>query len=86
MSCKVKVATFDKEDALVLPKKAVHTDKDDEEVKYVWLVDPKDEDAKPERRVVKLGKSSGDNVQITDGLKAGDVVSLDDEEKKKDAE
>ncbi|MGD9632612.1 MAG: hypothetical protein AB7G28_05865 [Pirellulales bacterium] len=86
MSCKVKVATFDKENALVLPKKAVHTDKDDEEVKYVWVVDPKDEEAKPERRVVKLGKSSGENVQITDGLKAGYVVSLDDEEKKKDAE
>lgn len=86
MSCKVKIATFDKEDALVAPKKAVHTDKDDEEVKYVWLVNPKDDKAKPERRVVKLGKSSGDNVQITEGLKVGDVVSLDDEEKSDDAE
>ena len=38
MSCKVKVTTFDKDDALVVPKKAVHTDKEDEEVKYVWLV------------------------------------------------
>ena len=41
MSCKVKVTTYDKEDALVVPKKAVHTDKDDEELKYVWLVDRK---------------------------------------------
>ena len=46
MSCKVKVTTYDKDDALVVPKKAVHTDKDDEELKYVWLVDVKDDDAK----------------------------------------
>ena len=92
MSCKVKITTFDKEDALVVPAKAVHTDKDDEELKYVWLLptkdaDTKDEKAKPERRNVKLGKTSGENVEITDGLKAGDVISLEDEEKKaEDAE
>lgn len=86
MSCKVKVTTFDEKDALTIPKKAVHTDKEDEEVRYVWLVDGKDADAKPERRVVKLGRTSGDNVQITDGLDQGDVVSLEDEEKKDDAE
>jgi multidrug resistance efflux pump len=39
MSCKVKVTTYDKADALVIPKKAVQTDKEDEEQKYVWLVD-----------------------------------------------
>jgi multidrug efflux pump subunit AcrA (membrane-fusion protein) len=87
MSCKVKITTYDKEDALLVPKKAVHTDKDDEQLKYVWLTDSKDAEAKPERRTVKLGTSSGDNVEIASGLKAGDVVSLDDEEKKdEDAE
>ena len=87
MSCKVKVATYDKADALVVPKKAVHTDKDDEEIKYVWLVDAKDGEAKDTSikavaAKVTLGKSSGENVEIRKGLKAGDVVSLDDEEKK----
>lgn len=89
MSCKVKVTTYDKEDALVVPKKAVHTDKDDEELKFVWLIVSKDGDskgaeAKAERRNVKLGKSSGEHVEITSGLKAGDVVSLEDEEKKEE--
>jgi len=84
MSCKVKVTTYDKQDALVLPKKSVHTDKLDGELKYVWLVDPKDADAKPERRNVKLGKTSGENVEIISGLKPGDVVSLEDEDKKKE--
>ena len=89
MSCKVKVTTYDKEDALVVPKKAVHTDKDDEELKYVWLIDSKDGDpknaeAKAERRNVKLGKTSGENVEVTSGLKLGDVVSLEDEEKREE--
>lgn len=89
MSCKVKVATYDKADALVVPKKAVHTDKDDEEIKYVWLVDSKEDKAKDAsikalRREVTLGKSSGENVEVLKGLKTGDVVSLDDEEKKDD--
>ena len=80
MSCKVKVTTYDKEDALVVPKKAVHTDKDDEELKYVWLMpakatDAKKADVKPERRNVKLGKTSGDNVEIANGLTAGDVFA-----------
>jgi multidrug efflux pump subunit AcrA (membrane-fusion protein) len=87
MSCKVKITTYDKDDALVVPKKAVRTDKDDEELKYVWLVDAKktDEknaDAKPVRRNIKLGKSSGENVEVTSGLKVGDIISLEDEEKK----
>ena len=84
MSCKVKVTTYDKESALVVPKKAVQTDKLDEEQKYVWLVDPKAADAKPVRRNVKLGKTSGDDVEVLSGLKKDDVVSLEDESKKDD--
>ena len=82
MSCKVKVTTLDKKDAVVIPKKAVQTDKYDEEQKYVWLVNPKDADVKPKRRDVELGKTSGEDVEVLKGLKAGQVVSLEDEEKK----
>ena len=82
MSCKVKVTTYDKADALVVPKKAVHDDEDDPDKQYVWLVDADDADAKPERRNVKLGKRKGDDVEILKGLKKGDVISLDDEEAK----
>ena len=79
MSCKVQIMTYDKKDALVVPKTAVRDDEDDEDKKYVWLVDPDDEEAKPERRNVKLGKRKGDDVEIVKGLKKGDVISLDDE-------
>jgi HlyD family secretion protein len=82
MSCKVQITTYDKKDVIVVPKKAVHDDKDDPDQHYVWLVDPKDEEAKPERRDVKLGKRKDDEVEILKGLKKGDVISLEDEEAK----
>ena len=83
MSCKIQITTYDKADALVVPKKAVHDDKDDPDQHYVWLVDADDTEAKPERRTVKLGKRKDEDVEILKGLKKGDVISLDDEEAKK---
>jgi len=86
MSCKVQIITFDKKDALVVPKAAIRTDEDNEDQKYVWLVDPDDDEAKPERRNVKLGKRKGNDVEVTKGLKKDDVISLEDESKKKKKE
>jgi multidrug efflux pump subunit AcrA (membrane-fusion protein) len=86
MSCKIQITTYDKPDALVVPKKAVHADKDDPDQHYVWLVDPDDTEAKPERRNVKLGKRKDEDVEILKGLKKGNVISLDDEEAKEKAE
>jgi HlyD family secretion protein len=80
VTCKAKVNIYDKADALVVPTKAIHTDEHDDEVKYVWIVDPKKPEAKAERRNVKLGKAKGDDTEITSGLAKGDVVSLEDEE------
>lgn len=85
MGCKVSLTTYNKADAIVVPKQAIHDDEDDPDQHYVWLVDADeadDADAKPKRRSVKLGKRKGDNVEILKGLKKGDVVSLDDEEQK----
>ena len=86
MSCKVQITTYDKKEALVVPKTAIHDDEDNEDQKYLWLVDPDDEEAKPERRNVKLGKRKGDEVEVIKGLKEGDVVSLEDESKKEKKE
>jgi multidrug efflux pump subunit AcrA (membrane-fusion protein) len=82
MSCKIQVKTYDNKEALTVPKAAIHDDEDDANKKYVWLVDADDNEAKPQRRDVTLGKRSGDDVEITKGLKKGDVVSLEDESKK----
>lgn len=84
LGCKVNVTTYDKADAFVVPKKAVHDDEVDPEKHYVWLLDSKDEKAKPQRRDVTLGKTKGDELEIRKGLEKGNVISLDDEKDKDD--
>lgn len=82
MNCKVNVTTYNQADAIVLPKKAVHDDDADPDKHYVWIVPSEEADAKAERREVKLGKHKDEEVQITKGLKKGDIVSLEDEDEK----
>jgi multidrug efflux pump subunit AcrA (membrane-fusion protein) len=86
MSCKIQIKSYDNKEALTVPKAAVRDDEDDDNKKFVWIVDPDDVDAKPERRNVTLGKRSGDDIEVVKGLKAGEVVSLEDESKKADDE
>lgn len=91
MSGKIRITTYDKKDALLVNKKAIQSEEDDEDKKYVWLVTKADEDdeeseAKVEKRRVKTGKKKDDLVEIVDGLEEGDVVSLEDESKRKDDE
>jgi multidrug efflux pump subunit AcrA (membrane-fusion protein) len=76
------VKSYENKEALTVPKAAVRDDEDDPNQKYVWIVNPDDAEGKPERRNVTLGKRSGDDVEVLKGLKAGEVVSLDDESKK----
>lgn len=82
MSSKMKINTYNKKDALVLPKKAVHAEEDDEDAHYVWVVENDDADSEAEKTKVKVGKTDGDNIEILDGVEKGDVVSLEDESKK----
>ncbi|TWU30283.1 efflux RND transporter periplasmic adaptor subunit [Bythopirellula polymerisocia] len=75
MSCKVEVVTYEKQDALLVPKEAVHED-DATDREYVRVV----QDEKVKKTWVETGRSKGKNIEITSGLAAGDVVSLEDEE------
>lgn len=82
MTGKAKITTYETEAALMVPKKAVHSEDDDEDEKYVWLVDGDEASKHP----VTTGKTKGDDIEIVDGLDAGDVISLDDEKDKSDDE
>lgn len=84
MANKATISTYTKKDAIVVPTKAVHDEEDDDSKKFVWIVDEKDAKKPAEKRTVKLGKTKGDDVEVVEGLKAGDVISLEDEEKKKE--
>jgi multidrug efflux pump subunit AcrA (membrane-fusion protein) len=80
MTCKVKVVTYDQANAIVVPKDAIHSDEDNEETKYVWVVDPDNASTGAQRRSVKTGQHSSENIEIVAGLEVGDVVSLEDEQ------
>ena len=80
MTCKVKVVTYDQANAIVVPKDAIHTDRDNEEEEYVWVIDPDDASSGTQRRNVETGRRSGDNTEIVKGLEVGEVVSLEDEQ------
>jgi multidrug resistance efflux pump len=82
MGCKIQLTTYNKKEAILVPKAAVRDDEDNEDQKYVWLVDADDEEAKPQRRNVKIGKRKGEEIEILKGLKKGDVISLEDESEK----
>jgi HlyD family secretion protein len=81
MSCSVKVTTYDKKDALLVPADMIQTDKDDEKIKYVMRLAGEDEE--PVRREVKLGKTKDKMVEVLSGLKAGDKI-VKEEPKKED--
>jgi HlyD family secretion protein len=75
---KTKIAVYQKKDALLVPTEAVHKD-DGTDNEYVWLIENGDVTKTP----VKTGKTKGKVSEVTSGLSAGDVVSLEDEEKTK---
>jgi multidrug efflux pump subunit AcrA (membrane-fusion protein) len=74
MACRVKLVPYAKKDAITMPPAAVFTDEEDEDRPYVYV---SKKDAKPEKRPVAVGKKTDKAVEITEGLKEGDVVLLE---------
>ena len=73
MTCELKLVGYDKADALLAPAKAVFHEDDDEDLRYVY-VQRGDEAVK---QSVTVGRSKGDDVEIVEGLAAGDVILLE---------
>jgi HlyD family secretion protein len=84
MSGAVKVVTYDKKDALLVPTDMIQTDKDDEKIKYVMRLSGDDEE--PVRREVKLGKTKDKMVEVLSGLKEGDKIVKEEPKKEDESE
>ncbi len=74
MTCKAKLTTYTKDDALLLSAKVVHVDKHDEDQHYVWLPGTDD---KPVRRNVAVGRRTTEAIEIKKGLEVGEKVLRD---------
>jgi multidrug efflux pump subunit AcrA (membrane-fusion protein) len=73
MACDVKLVPYKKADAISVPAKAVFTDELDETQRFVYVV----KEGKPAKLSVKVGRTSGERLEITEGLKAGDEILLE---------
>lgn len=71
MTCKVKLVTCLKKDALTVPPKAIETDQLDERKHYVYVLDKEE---KPQKREVTLGKRTAEKVEILKGLSEGERI------------
>lgn len=67
MNCKVSIKVHDNENAIVVPKGSVFSD--DGINHYVFTADEE-----PVRKMVKVGLTSGDDMEILDGLSDGDEI------------
>jgi HlyD family secretion protein len=72
MSCTVKIKAYSKDDALTLPVTAVTADEADEDQYVVYV--PGSENKPATKTPVKIGKRSGDKVEILEGVQEGAVV------------
>jgi HlyD family secretion protein len=71
MTCKVKLAPYQKTRTLTVPLSALKTDEIDDTKHYVQLVG---DDGKPKKQPVEVGKRTAAKAEILDGLVAGDKV------------
>ncbi len=76
LTAKAKLVTYENKKALIVPKSAVKSEAGNEESKYVMI--DTGVDSKPKKQQVTVGKSKDDNVEIVEGLAAGDKVLLAD--------
>jgi HlyD family secretion protein len=84
MTGKTKITTYDVKDAVVIAADLVQTDDDNPKQKYVML--QVEEEEKPVRRNLKLGKTKDKEVEVLKGLKAGDEIVKGAKDKPSDEE
>jgi hypothetical protein len=72
MACKATLTTYAAKQAVVVPADLIQTDADDPTKKYVLLAAAEGES--PVRRDVRLGRKQDKDVEVVDGLSAGDKI------------
>ena len=73
MTCQVKLTAYEKKNAITIPPNLIHTDEDDDDIKFVYVLGS---DGKSRKVNVKVGKTVGTKAEILSGLKEGDKVLL----------
>jgi multidrug efflux pump subunit AcrA (membrane-fusion protein) len=74
MACTIKFIPYHHKAALTVPAASVFSDDLDEDEHYVYVPG---KDGKAEKRLVKVGKTAGDKIEILGGLQEGDEILQD---------
>ena len=75
MTCKLKLLAYESAAALMVPAASVFAEDEDEDTRYVWFAA---DGADPVKTPVEVGRAKGDQVEITSGLAAGNVILLEE--------
>jgi RND family efflux transporter MFP subunit len=76
LDAKIKINIYSKQDAVVIPLRIVREDASGENFVYVMTEDTKDEVYITTKTFISLGNKNSTEVEVTDGLKIGDVLVL----------
>ena len=71
MSCQLQFLVYENEQAIVVPASAVFSERKDEDNKFVYL---HREGKSPKKQTVRTGEKSGENIEVIEGLKAGNRI------------
>jgi multidrug efflux pump subunit AcrA (membrane-fusion protein) len=66
--------TYLRKDAITLPSYVIHSETDDAESKYIYILNKK---GKCQKKAIEIGKKSGDVVEILSGVRMGMKVLKD---------
>ena len=67
-ACTLECVTYLRKDAITLPSSVIHSETDDTESKYIYILNKK---GKYQKKAIEVGKKSGDFVEILSGIRMG---------------
>ena len=67
-ACTLECVTYLRKDAITLPSSVIHSEINDTESKYIYIVNKK---GKCQKKAIEVGKKSGDVVEILSGIRMG---------------
>ncbi|MEC7801136.1 MAG: HlyD family efflux transporter periplasmic adaptor subunit [Verrucomicrobiota bacterium] len=67
-ACSLECVTYHREDAITIPANVIHSETNDPDSKFVYILNNK---GKTQKKMIELGKKSGDMFEILSGVRMG---------------
>ena len=67
-ACTLECVTYYRENAITLPSSVIHTEENDSESNFIYIVN---KNGKNLKKAIEVGRKSGDSVEILSGVRVG---------------